>query len=42
MSFSKVTSEGFEDLASKTLVLAKYEGFPAHAAALTHRLGKKE
>jgi histidinol dehydrogenase len=42
MSFSKVTSEGFEDLAPKTLVLAKYEGFPAHAAALTHRLGKKE
>lgn len=42
MSFSRVTEEGFKDLAAKTLVLAEYEGFPAHAAALTHRLGKKE
>lgn len=42
MSFSSVTEAGFKDLAPKTLVLARYEGFPAHAAALTHRLrGKK-
>jgi len=38
MSFSRVTEEGFKDLAAKTLVLAEYEGFPAHAAALIHRL----
>jgi len=38
MSFSRVTEEGFNSLAPKTLVLARYEGFAAHAAALAHRL----
>jgi histidinol dehydrogenase len=42
MSFSKVTEEGFNSLAPKTLVLANYEGFAAHARALIHRLEKKE
>jgi len=42
MSVSRVTEEAFKDLAQKTLVLARYEGFPAHAAALTHRLGDKK
>jgi histidinol dehydrogenase len=42
MSFSRVTEEGFKGLAPKTLVLARYEGFPAHAVALTHRLGDKK
>jgi len=40
MSYSLVTEEGFKALAPKTLALARYEGFPAHAAALTHRLDK--
>lgn len=40
MSYSQVTEEGFKALAPKTLALARYEGFAAHAAALTHRLGK--
>lgn len=40
MSFSRVTESGFRDLAPKTLVLARYEGFAAHAAALVHRLEK--
>lgn len=38
MSFSRVNREGFGRLAPKTLVLAEYEGFAAHAAALRHRL----
>jgi histidinol dehydrogenase len=38
MSFSRVEEEGFKSLAPKTLVLAEYEGFAAHAAALKHRL----
>ncbi|MDQ7785722.1 MAG: histidinol dehydrogenase [Desulfomonilaceae bacterium] len=41
MSFSKVTEQGFNSLAPKTLVLARYEGFAAHAGALDHRLEKK-
>jgi histidinol dehydrogenase len=41
MSYSQVTEAGFRDLAPKTLTLARYEGFTAHAAALTHRLQKK-
>ena len=40
MSFAHVTEEAFGKLASKTLVLARYEGFPAHAAALSLRLGR--
>jgi histidinol dehydrogenase len=40
MSFSRVSAEGFQDLAPRTLVLARYEGFAAHAAALQHRLEK--
>ena len=42
MSFAHVTEEAFDNLAPKTLVLARYEGFPAHAAALTLRLGKEK
>ncbi len=38
MSFAEVTKEGFDLLAPKTLTLARYEGFAAHAAALVHRL----
>ncbi len=38
MSFSRVSEEGFNSLAPKTLVLAQYEGFAAHAGALIHRL----
>lgn len=42
MSTARVTEAGFRDLAPKTLVLARYEGFAAHARALTHRLGGEE
>lgn len=42
MSFSMVSKEGFEQLAPKTLVLAQYEGFAAHARALVHRLSEKK
>ncbi len=42
MSTARVTEVGFRDLAPKTLVLARYEGFAAHARALTHRLGDEE
>ncbi len=38
MSYSLVSEEGFRSLAPKTLVLAQYEGFAAHAGALAHRL----
>lgn len=38
MAFARVTEDGFRDLAPKTLVLAQYEGFAAHAAALSRRL----
>ncbi len=38
MSYSRVSEEGFRSLAPKTLVLAEYEGFAAHAGALKHRL----
>jgi histidinol dehydrogenase len=38
MSFARVSEEGFRSLAPKTLALAEYEGFAAHAAALTLRL----
>jgi histidinol dehydrogenase len=41
MSYSQVTEAGFRELAPKTLVLARYEGFAAHARALTHRLDRK-
>ncbi len=42
MSFARVSEKGFFSLAPKTRVLAQYEGFAAHAAALSHRLeGKK-
>jgi len=40
MSFARVTKDGFQDLAPKTLVLANYEGFAAHAAALSRRLNR--
>jgi len=40
MSFSRVTEDGFNFLAPKTLVLARYEGFAAHARALSYRLEK--
>jgi histidinol dehydrogenase len=42
MSFARVTEQGFRGLAPKTLTLAEYEGFAAHAAALKLRLGKAE
>jgi histidinol dehydrogenase len=42
MSFARVTEEAFGKLAPKTLVLARYEGFAAHAAALALRLGKEK
>ena len=38
MSYSLVSEEGFRSLAPKTLVLARYEGFAAHAGALAYRL----
>jgi histidinol dehydrogenase len=38
MSCSMVTEQGFRNLAPKTLTLARYEGFAAHARALEHRL----
>ena len=38
MSFAEVSKTGFASLAPKTLTLARYEGFAAHAAALEHRL----
>jgi histidinol dehydrogenase len=40
MAYSRVSEQGFNELAPKTLVLAQYEGFAAHAAALTHRLNR--
>jgi len=42
MSFSRVDKQGFSHLAPKTLVLAEYEGFAAHAGALKHRLAKTD
>lgn len=42
MSFARVSEQGFRDLAPKTLTLAEYEGFAAHAAALKLRLTKDE
>jgi histidinol dehydrogenase len=39
MSFAMVDESAFRSLAPKTLALARYEGFAAHAAALEHRLG---
>ncbi|MFA6223537.1 MAG: histidinol dehydrogenase [Desulfomonilaceae bacterium] len=38
MSFAELTRDGFNQLASNTLTLARYEGFPAHAAALSLRM----
>jgi histidinol dehydrogenase len=38
MSYSMVSEEGFKTLAPRTLTLARYEGFAAHARALEHRL----
>jgi histidinol dehydrogenase len=40
MAFSSISREGFMALAPKTLTLARYEGFAAHANALSHRLDK--
>ncbi len=42
MSFAHVSEEAFRKLAPKTLVLARYEGFAAHAAALSLRLGTEK
>jgi histidinol dehydrogenase len=39
MSYALVEEAGFKALAPKTLELARYEGFVAHARALEHRLG---
>ena len=41
MSFSMVSREAFKILAPKTLILARYEGFAAHAGALVHRLERE-
>lgn len=41
MSFSRVTKRGFAALAPKTLTLARYEGFAAHAGALSLRLNRE-
>ncbi|HMK34320.1 MAG TPA: histidinol dehydrogenase [Desulfomonilaceae bacterium] len=41
MSYSVVNESGFASLAPKTLVLAEYEGFAAHARALNYRRGGK-
>lgn len=41
MSFSRVTEQGFYALAPKTLTLAEYEGFAAHAGALRLRLERE-
>ncbi|MFH0821642.1 MAG: histidinol dehydrogenase, partial [Pseudomonadota bacterium] len=41
MSYSMVTESGFKQLAPKTLTLARYEGFAAHAAALELRLKRR-
>ncbi len=38
MSFAMVDERAFRDLAPHTARLARYEGFPAHATALTFRL----
>lgn len=42
MSYSVVDERGFRSLAPKTLVLAEYEGFAAHARALSYRLGNDD
>lgn len=39
MSFAIVDEKGFHSIAPKTLAMARYEGFAAHAAALEYRLG---
>jgi histidinol dehydrogenase len=41
MSFCSVSEEAFHNIAPKTLTLAEYEGFAAHAAALKLRLSKR-
>ena len=42
MSYSIVSESGFLALAPKTLVLAEYEGFAAHARALSFRLNSND
>ena len=42
MSFAEVTEEGFMAMAPNTLILADYEGFPAHAEALRYRMTTME
>jgi histidinol dehydrogenase len=42
MSFAEVTKEGFMAMAPNTLILADYEGFPAHAEALRYRMTTME
>jgi histidinol dehydrogenase len=41
MSFCSVSEDAFYNIAPKTLTLAEYEGFAAHAAALKLRLSKR-
>jgi histidinol dehydrogenase len=41
MSFAELTQDGFNQLAPYTLTLAGYEGFPAHAAAISLRMEQK-
>lgn len=40
MSYAMVDRDAFTELAPKTALLARYEGFAAHAQALTYRLRK--
>ena len=41
MSFAELSQDGFNQLAPNTLTLARYEGFPAHAAAISLRMEQK-
>jgi histidinol dehydrogenase len=41
MSFAELTQDGFNQLAPNTLTLARYERFPAHAAAISLRMEQK-
>ncbi len=41
MSFAELSQDGFNQLAHNTLTLAGYEGFPAHAAAISLRMEQK-
>jgi histidinol dehydrogenase len=42
IAYSEVSEDGFGELAPHSLVLARYEGFPAHAQALVCRLDRDD